>query len=84
MEDMMKSFIMSMSKEDKQKMMQEFMSSLSEEERMEMVKTMMPIMMKAFNENDCKKIIKEIPPEIRGNFKKMMQGCLNALKEIEE
>ena len=68
MEDMMKKFIMSM----------------SEEERMEMIKTMMPIMMMTFNENDCKKIIKEIPPEMRGKFKKMMRGCLKALKEIEE
>ena len=31
----MKSFIKSMSKEDKQKMMQEFMNSMSEEEKTE-------------------------------------------------
>jgi Mg/Co/Ni transporter MgtE len=78
-----------MSKEDKQKMMQEFMNSMTEEERMEMIQLMMPMMMKNmkpstmmanmmkdFDENDCKKMMTEMPPETREKCKKVMTACL--------
>ena len=97
MEDMMRIFIKSMSKEDKQKMIQEFMNSMSEEEKTEMIQLMMPIMMKDmapsmmmtsmtknFNENDCKKMMKEIPSETREKCKNMMTACLNILQEMEK
>jgi Mg/Co/Ni transporter MgtE len=80
-----------MSKEDKQKMMQEFMNSMTEEEKTEMIQLMMPIMMKNmkpsammasmlknFDEDDCKKMMTEMPPETREKCKKMMTNCLKA------
>lgn len=94
MESMMKHFIKSMSKEDKQKMMQEFMNSMTEEERAEMIQLMMPIMMKDmkpgtmmaamikdFGENDCKKMMMQMPSEMREKCKKMMTACLKACEE---
>jgi hypothetical protein len=91
LEAMMKQFIKNMSKEDKQKMMQEFMNSMTEEERTEMIQLMMPIMMKNmkpsmtmsnmmknFDENECKKMMMEMSPEMRENCKKMMAACLKA------
>jgi thioredoxin-like negative regulator of GroEL len=93
---MMKHFIKNMSKEEKQKLMQAYMESLSEEEKAEMIQLMMPIMMKDmkpatimpvmiknFNEGDCKKMITEMPPETRQKCKKMMIQCLQALEQIE-
>ena len=97
MEAMMKNFMKSMSKEDKQKMMQEFMNSMSEEERREMIQLMMPMMMKDmkpsmmmtgvmenFDEGDCKEMMKEMPPETREKCKKMMTSCLKSLQEMEK
>jgi hypothetical protein len=94
---MMKNFIKTMSKEDKQKMMQEFMNSMSDEERTEMIQLMMPIMMKDmkpstmmtgmmknFNENDCKKMMTEITPETREKCKKMMTTCLKTIQKMEK
>jgi len=91
LEAMMKQFIKNMSKEDKQKMMQEFMNSMTEEERTEMIQLMMPIMMKNmkpnmmmanmmknFDENECKKMMTEMTPEMREKCKKMMTACLKA------
>jgi hypothetical protein len=75
-------------------MMEEFMASMSEEERTEMMRLMMPIMMKDmkpnmmaklmgdFSESDCKKMMMEMPPEIREKCRKMMISCLKTLKEI--
>ena len=96
MEAMIKHFIKNMSKEDKQKMMQEFMNSMNEEEKTEMIQLMMPIMMKNmkpntiittmmnnFNENDYKKTIIEMPPEMRQKCKKIMTTCLQTCKETE-
>lgn len=87
----MKQFIKSMSKEDKQKMMQEFMNNMTDEERTEMIQLMMPIMMKnmkpslrmpnimkSFDENECKKMMTEMEPEMREKCKKMMAACLKA------
>ena len=92
----MKHFIKNMSKEDKQKMMQAYMESLSEEEKAEMIQLMMPIMMKDmkpatiivgmmknFNEDDCRKMMTEMPSEMRQKCKKMMTTCLQALEQIE-
>ncbi len=97
MEAMMKKFIESMSKEDKQKMMQEFMNSMNGEEKTEMIQLMMPMMMKDmkpsmimtdmmrnFDENDCKEMIKEMPSETREKCKKMMTTCLKNLQEMEK
>jgi len=91
---MMKHFIRSMSKEEKQRMMQEFMNSMTEEEKAEMMQIMMPIMMKDmkpglmmaammkdFDENDCKKMMKQMPPEMREKCQKMMTACLKACEE---
>jgi hypothetical protein len=78
---MMKHFIKSMSKEEKQKMMQEFMNSMTEEERAEMIQLMMPIMMKDFDENDCKKMMMQMPSEMKGKCKKMLVACLKACEE---
>jgi len=83
MEAMIKQFIAGMSKEEKQKIIQEFMSSMSDEEKMEMMEIIMPIimkdmpalmanMMKDFDKNDCRKMIKEMSPEIREKCKEMM------------
>lgn len=96
MESMIKHFIKNMSKEEKQKMMQAFMESLSEEEKTEMIQLIMPIMMKdmkpstmmagmmkSFNENDCRKMMMEMPPEMRQKCKKMMTQCLQACEDIE-
>jgi hypothetical protein len=93
---MMKHFIKNMSKEEKLKMMQAYMESLSEEEKAETIQLMMPIMMKGmkpgtmmagmmknFNENDCKKMMTEMPPEMRQKCKKMMTLCLQAIEETE-
>jgi hypothetical protein len=93
---MMKHFIKNMSKEEKLKMMQAYMESLSEEEKAETIQLMMPIimkdmkpstmmagMMKNFNENDCKKMMTEMPSEMRQKCKKMMTTCLQACEEIE-
>ncbi|UCE96033.1 MAG: hypothetical protein JSV51_10145 [Candidatus Bathyarchaeota archaeon] len=93
----MKNFIANMSKEDKQRMMKQFMNSMTEEEKAEMMQLMMPIMMEAinpsimmtsmvknFNEDDCKKMMKEMPSETREKCKKMMAICLKNLQEIEE
>ena len=92
----MKQFVKSMSKEDKQKMMQEFMDSMTEDERAEMVQLMMPIMMKdmkpgmmmaamvkGFDENDCKKMIMDMPLEMREKCRELMTSCLKTLKELE-
>jgi len=91
----MKHFIKNMSKEEKQKMMQEFMDSMSEEEKMDMMKIMMPIMMKSmktnvmaeiigdFNEDYCKKMMVEMPSEMREKCEDMMTRCLKTMKEIE-
>jgi alpha-galactosidase/6-phospho-beta-glucosidase family protein len=89
LEALMKSFIKSMSKEDKQKMMQQFMNSMTEEERTEMMQLMMPIlmknmkpsmmmpdMMKNFDEDECKKMMMEMEPEMREKCRKMMTACL--------
>ena len=90
----MKQFMKSMSKEDKQKMMKEFMASMSEEERMEMMRLMMPLMMKDmkpsmmaeimgdFKEGDCKKMIMEMPLEMREKCRKIMTSCLETLKQM--
>jgi uncharacterized protein (DUF111 family) len=91
---MMKHFIKSMSKEEKQKMMQEFMNSMTQEEKAEMIEMMMPIMMKDtkpgtmmaavmknFDENDCKKMMMQMPSETREKCKKMMTTCLKACGE---
>jgi hypothetical protein len=40
--------------------------------------TMMANMMKDFDENDCKKMMTEMPPETREKYKKMMTACLKA------
>jgi len=97
LEGMMKHFIKNMSKEEKLKMMQAYMDSLSEEEKAEMIQLMMPMvmkdmkpstimtgMMKNFNEDDCKKMMTEMPPETRQKCKKMMTTCLQALEETEK
>ena len=97
MESMMKHFIKNMSKEEKQKMMQAYMESLSEEEKAEMIQLMMPIMMKDmkpstmmtgmmnnFSEDDCKKVMTELPPETREKCKQMMTNCLKTLQEMEK
>lgn len=47
MEHMIRNFIRSMGKEDKQRMLREFMSSMSEEEKLEIRQMMMPIMMES-------------------------------------
>ena len=86
---MIKSFMKNMSKEDKQKLMQEFMNSMTEEEKTEMIQLMMPIMMKNmkpvammtvmmgnFDENDCKRMMAEMQPEMKEKCKKMMTNCL--------
>jgi len=91
LEAMMKQFMKNMSKEDKQKMMQEFMNSMTDEERAEMMQLMMPIMMKNmnpsmmmpsmmknFDENECKKMMMEMEPEMREKCKKIMAACLKA------
>jgi hypothetical protein len=86
LEAMIRQFMKNMSKEDKQKMMQEFMNSMTEEEKTEMIQLMMPIMMKSmkpgammnFDENDCKKMMAEMPPETREKCQKMMTNCLKA------
>jgi hypothetical protein len=91
LEAMMKQFMKNMSKEDKQKMMQEFMNSMTEEERTEMIQLMMPIMMKNmkpstmmanmmknFDENECRKMMTEMEPEMREKCKKMMTACFKA------
>jgi hypothetical protein len=96
LEAMMKHFIKNMSKEEKQKMMQAYMESLSEEEKAETIQlmmpmvmkdmklnTIMPVMMKNFNEDDCRKMMTEMPPETRQKCKKMMTTCLQALEETE-
>jgi len=88
---MIRQFMKNMSKEDKQKMMQEFMNSMTEEEKAEMIQLMMPIMMKTmkpsammailmknFDENDCKKIMTEMPLDTREKCKKVMTTCLKA------
>ena len=91
----MKQSIKNMSKEEKQKMMKEFMNSMTEEERAEMIQLMMPIMMKDmkpsamtaammkdFDENVCKKMMMEMPLEMREKCRKMMTSCLKTLKEM--
>jgi len=92
----MKHFIKNMSREDKQKMMKEFMDSMSEQEKTEMMQLMMPLMMKDmkptmmadimkdFNENDCKKMMTEMPPETREKCKQMMTNCLKTAQEMEK
>jgi hypothetical protein len=96
LEAMIKHFIKNMSKEEKQKMMQEFMNGMSEEEKTEMIQLMMPIMMKDMepstmmtgmmknlSENDCRKMMMEMPSEMRQKCKRMMKTCLQACEEIE-
>jgi hypothetical protein len=96
LESMIKHFIKSMSKEEKQKMMQAYMESLSEEEKAEMIQLMMPVMMKDmkpsammagimknFNEDDCRKMMTEMSSEMRQRCKKMITLCLQACEEIE-
>jgi hypothetical protein len=68
-----------MSKEDMQKMIREFMNSMTEEEKTEMIQ----LILKNFNEDDCKKMMTEIPPEMRHKCKKMMTTCLQTLEEID-
>ena len=97
MEAMIKNFLKSMSKEDKQKMMQAFMNSMSEEEKAEMMQMMIPIIMKHmkpsmmmsgvmenFGENDCKEMTKEMPPETRDKCERMMISCLKTLQEMKK
>ncbi len=97
MEAMMKSFMKSMSKEDKQRMMREFMNSMNQEEKVEMMQLMMPLMMKEmkpdmmmagmmenFDEDHCKKMMKEMPPETREKCEKMMTNCLKILQEMKK
>jgi len=38
----------------------------------------MPSMMKNFDENECKKMMMEMEPEMREKCKKMMAACLKA------
>jgi hypothetical protein len=49
------------------------------------MKDMKPIMMVEimgnFSESDCKRILMEIPPEMREKCMKMMTNCLETLKE---
>jgi hypothetical protein len=62
-----------------------------------MIQLMMPIMMKNmkpstmmsgminnFNEDDCKKMMMEMPSEMRQKCKQMMTTCLKACQEIEK
>lgn len=81
MEAMMKQFMASMSKEEKQKIIQEFLSSMSEGEKVEMMKLVAPIMIKDFNKNDWKKMMQEMSTEMREKFKEMMIECLKAMEE---
>ncbi len=84
MEDMMKQFMKNMTTEDKQKMMNEFMAGMSQEEKMGMMEQMMPQMMGMmgdFSESHCKKMMKEMSPEIREKCRTMMATCLKMLEE---
>lgn len=74
-------------------MLREFMANMSEEDKIEMMRLIMPIMkdikpqMMAeividFSESDCKKMMKEMPLELREKCSKMMTDCLNTLKEM--
>jgi len=100
LESLMKQFIMSMSKEEKQKMMQQFMDSLSAEEKTDMMKTMMPIMMnsmkpemmadmmsemmQSFKPQDFERMMNDMPSEMRTKCKTMMTECLKAIKQLEK
>jgi len=83
-EGLMRHFIKNMSKEEKLKMAREFMNSLSDEEKAEMIQLMLPMMMsKDFSENDCRKMMMEMPSEMLQQCKKMMTQCLKICEEIE-
>lgn len=94
---LMKSFLSGMSREEKVGMMQEFMNSLSDEEKGEMARMMLPVMMKEMKPSmmmagmmehgggwDCEKMLREMPPEMRSNCKKMMGRCLKVLQDMED
>jgi len=72
-----------MSKEEKLKMAREFMNSMSDEEKAEMVQLILPMMVEGFRENDCRKMMTEMPSEMRQKCKQMMIMCLQACEEIE-
>lgn len=100
LEAIMKHFIKSMSKEEKQKMMREFMDNMADEEKTEMMKLMMPIMvenmkpaimanmmstmMEHFNLEDCEKMMTEMPKETKEKFKTMMTNCLTAIEKTNK
>jgi ribonucleotide reductase beta subunit family protein with ferritin-like domain len=44
----------------------------------------MEAMMKNFDDNDCKKMMKEMPSETREKCRKMMTTCLKTLQEMEK
>jgi flagellar motor switch protein FliG len=97
LEALIRGFIKNMSKEEKRKMLQEFMNSMNEEEKTELIQLMMPIVMKSmkpstmatsmmnnFNEDECKKMITDMPPEMRQKCVKIMTNCLKTLQDTEK
>ena len=72
--------------------MKHFMKNMSKEDKQKMMKLMMPIMkdmqprimaeiMGDFNESDCRKMMMEMPLEMREKCRKMMTSYLKILKE---